>query len=43
MSARSPPRLHPGIHAFGPLAINFMLEGMVRLGGVYVLIKLDWA
>lgn len=29
-----------GIHAFGPLAINFMLEGLVRLGGVYVLIKL---
>jgi O-antigen/teichoic acid export membrane protein len=29
-----------GIHAFRPLAINFMLEGLVRLGGVYVLIKL---
>ncbi|MGA7592875.1 MAG: oligosaccharide flippase family protein, partial [Candidatus Sulfotelmatobacter sp.] len=27
-----------GIHAFGPLAINFMLEGLVRLGGVFVLI-----
>ena len=29
-----------GIHAFGPLAINFMLEGLVRLGGVFVLIQL---
>jgi len=29
-----------GIHAFGPLAINFMLEGLVRLGGVCLLIKL---
>jgi O-antigen/teichoic acid export membrane protein len=29
-----------GIHAFGPLAINFMLEGLVRLGGVFVLIEL---
>jgi O-antigen/teichoic acid export membrane protein len=29
-----------GIHAFGPLAVNFMLEGMVRLGGVFVLIEL---
>lgn len=29
-----------GIHAFRPLAINFMLEGLVRLGGVFVLIKL---
>jgi O-antigen/teichoic acid export membrane protein len=29
-----------GIHAFGPLAINFMLEGLVRLAGVYVLIEL---
>jgi O-antigen/teichoic acid export membrane protein len=28
-----------GIHAFGPLAINFMVEGVVRLGGVYVLIE----
>ena len=28
-----------GIHRFGPLAINFMLEGVVRLGGVYLLIK----
>ncbi len=27
-----------GIHAFRPLAINFMLEGLVRLGGVFVLI-----
>lgn len=29
-----------GIHAFGPLAINFMVEGLVRLGGVFVLIEL---
>jgi O-antigen/teichoic acid export membrane protein len=29
-----------GIHAFGPLAINFMLEGLVRLAGVYVLIEI---
>jgi O-antigen/teichoic acid export membrane protein len=29
-----------GIHAFGPLAINFMLEGLVRLGGVFLLIAL---
>src|ERR1700690_755423 len=29
-----------GVHAFGPLAINFMLEGIVRLGGVFVLIEL---
>jgi O-antigen/teichoic acid export membrane protein len=29
-----------GIHAFGPLAINFMLEGVVRLGGVFLLIEL---
>ncbi|MGA8621090.1 MAG: oligosaccharide flippase family protein [Candidatus Sulfotelmatobacter sp.] len=28
-----------GIHAFGPLAINFMLEGLVRLGGVFLLIE----
>jgi O-antigen/teichoic acid export membrane protein len=28
-----------GIHAFGPLAINFMLEGLVRLFGVFVLIE----
>jgi O-antigen/teichoic acid export membrane protein len=27
-----------GMHAFGPLAINFLLEGVVRLGGVFVLI-----
>jgi O-antigen/teichoic acid export membrane protein len=27
-----------GIHAFRPLAINFMLEGLVRLVGVFVLI-----
>jgi O-antigen/teichoic acid export membrane protein len=31
-----------GVHAFGPLAINFMLEGLVRLGGVFVLIKIGW-
>src|SRR5205807_10271963 len=29
-----------GIHAFGPLAINFMLEGLVRLAGVFLLIWL---
>jgi hypothetical protein len=29
-----------GIHAFRPLAINFMLEGLVRLGGLCVLIGL---
>jgi len=29
-----------GIRAFGPLAVNFMLEGLVRLGGVYVLIRM---
>ena len=29
-----------GIHAFRPLAINFMLEGMVRLGGAFLLIEL---
>src|SRR5258708_3484785 len=29
-----------GIHAFGPLAINFMLEWLVRLGGAFVLIEL---
>src|ERR1700722_6801979 len=28
-----------GIHAFGPLALNFMLEGLVRLGGVFLLIE----
>lgn len=27
-----------GIHAFGPLSINFMLEGLVRLFGVFLLI-----
>lgn len=26
-----------GIHAFGPLAVNFMLEGLVRLGGALLL------
>ena len=29
-----------GIRAFGPLAINFMLEGLVRLAGVFILIAL---
>jgi O-antigen/teichoic acid export membrane protein len=29
-----------GIHAFSSLAMNFMLEGVVRLGGAYVLIRL---
>src|SRR5450631_4435817 len=29
-----------GIHAFRPLAINFMLEGLVRLGALWVLIEL---
>ncbi|MGA9390833.1 MAG: oligosaccharide flippase family protein [Candidatus Sulfotelmatobacter sp.] len=29
-----------GVRAFGPLAVNFMLEGLVRLGGVFALIKL---
>jgi O-antigen/teichoic acid export membrane protein len=29
-----------GIRAFGPLAINFMLEGLVRVGGVFLLIGL---
>ena len=29
-----------GIHAFGPLAINFMLEGVVRLAGAFLLIEL---
>lgn len=29
-----------GIHAFGPLAVNFMLEGLVRLGGAVLLIAL---
>jgi len=28
-----------GVHAFGALAINFMLEGLVRLGGAYLLIR----
>lgn len=28
-----------GIHAFRSLAINFMLEGVVRLGGAYLLIR----
>jgi len=27
-----------GIHKFGPLAINFLLEGVVRLAGVFLLI-----
>ncbi len=29
-----------GVHAFTALAINFMLEGLVRLGGAYLLIEL---
>ncbi len=29
-----------GIHAFRTLAFNFMLEGVVRLGGAFVLIRL---
>ena len=29
-----------GVHAFTALALNFMLEGVVRLGGAYVLIRL---
>src|SRR6266700_3385620 len=29
-----------GIHAFSSLALNFMLEGVVRLGGAFVLIRL---
>jgi O-antigen/teichoic acid export membrane protein len=29
-----------GIHAFGPLSINFMIEGVVRLGGAFLLIKM---
>jgi O-antigen/teichoic acid export membrane protein len=29
-----------GIRAFRPLAINFMLEGLVRVGGVFLLIAL---
>jgi O-antigen/teichoic acid export membrane protein len=28
-----------GVHAFSSLAINFMLEGIVRLGGAYLLIR----
>ncbi|HXJ85866.1 MAG TPA: oligosaccharide flippase family protein [Candidatus Binatia bacterium] len=28
-----------GIHAFTSLAVNFMVEGLVRLGGAYFLIK----
>ena len=28
-----------GIHSFGPLAVNFMLEGVVRLGGAFLLIS----
>jgi O-antigen/teichoic acid export membrane protein len=31
-----------GVHAFSSLAINFMLEGMVRLGGAYLLMWLGW-
>ena len=29
-----------GIHAFSSLAVNFMLEGVVRLGGAYLLIQI---
>jgi O-antigen/teichoic acid export membrane protein len=29
-----------GIHSFGPLAVNFMLEGVVRLGGAFLLISI---
>src|SRR6266568_4178285 len=29
-----------GVHAFSSLAVNFMLEGVVRLGGAFVLIRL---
>lgn len=29
-----------GIHAFTALSVNFMLEGLVRLGGAYVLIRM---
>src|SRR2546423_4975965 len=29
-----------GVHAFGPLAVNFMLEGLVRLGAIFVLVPL---
>lgn len=29
-----------GIHAFRALAVNFMLEGVVRLGGAYLLIRM---
>ncbi|MFZ1009013.1 MAG: lipopolysaccharide biosynthesis protein [Candidatus Sulfotelmatobacter sp.] len=29
-----------GIHAFAPLSLNFMLEGLVRLGGAVLLIEL---
>ena len=29
-----------GVHAFSSLAINFMLEGVVRLGGAFLLIRI---
>src|SRR5215470_1081448 len=29
-----------GVHAFRALALNFMLEGLVRLGGAYLLIRI---
>jgi len=29
-----------GVHAFRPLAVNFMLEGLVRLGGLTLLIEM---
>lgn len=31
-----------GVHAFGSLSINFMLEGLVRLGGALLLMMLGW-
>lgn len=31
-----------GIHAFGHLAVNFLLEGIVRLGGAVLLIAIGW-
>ncbi len=31
-----------GIHAFRALAVNFMIEGVVRVAGVFVLIWIGW-
>jgi O-antigen/teichoic acid export membrane protein len=31
-----------GIHAFRALAVNFMVEGVVRVAGVFVLIGIGW-